>query len=85
MLEEFPERCSDVHRSDIHGGVFVAHFYTAIYTRGATFHPRRWLIQHLLMMQNQEKMDNFTPDSAVHCQTKFGNNENQVYSPGKRA
>ena len=30
MLEGFPERCSDVHRSDIHGGVFVAHFYNAI-------------------------------------------------------
>lgn len=41
MLEGFPERCSDVHRSDIHDGVFVAHFYTAIYTCGATFHPRR--------------------------------------------
>ena len=32
MLEGFPERCTDVHRSDIHDGVFVAHFYTAIYT-----------------------------------------------------
>lgn len=41
MLEGFPERCSDVHRSDIHDGVFVAHFYTAIYTCGATFHPHR--------------------------------------------
>ena len=39
MLEGFPERCTDVHRSDIHDGVFVALFYTAIYTCGATFHP----------------------------------------------
>lgn len=67
MLEGFPERCSDVHRSDIHDGVFVAHFYTAIYTCGATFHPRRWLIQLLLMMQNQEKWCKYSESKVNVC------------------
>ena len=37
--------------------MFVAHFYTAIYTCGTTYHPRRWVIQHLLMMEKSRKMD----------------------------